>query len=44
LPSCCTTAADAGPLPLHQRLRELMQRYNINEYAASVRLHAVRGG
>jgi arsenite methyltransferase len=40
--SCCSTVADAGSHSLHDRLRELMQRYNINDYAASVRVYAVR--
>jgi SAM-dependent methyltransferase len=38
--SCCTTApADEG---LHDRLANLLQRYNINDYAASVRVFAIK--
>jgi SAM-dependent methyltransferase len=40
--SCCSTAAESSASPLHHRLAELMQRYNINDYAASVRVYAVR--
>lgn len=38
--SCCSPQpADEA---LHQRLRELLTRYNVNEYAASVRVFAVK--
>ncbi len=38
--SCCSAqASDDG---LHRRLRELLQRYNVNDYAASVRVFAVK--
>lgn len=39
---CCTPApadADAG---LHQRLAELLAQYNVNDYAASVKVFAVK--
>jgi ubiquinone/menaquinone biosynthesis C-methylase UbiE len=38
--SCCTAApADEG---LHDRLANLLQRYNVNDYAASVRVFAIK--
>ncbi len=39
--SCCSPAA-AGDADLHQRLADLLRRYNVNEYAASVRVFAVK--
>jgi hypothetical protein len=37
---CCSTKpADDG---LHRRLLELLRRYNVNDYAASVRVFAVK--
>ena len=37
---CCSTGpADDG---LHRRLLELLTRYNVNDYAASVRVFAVK--
>lgn len=38
--SSCVPAGDDEPL--HARLRELLTRYNVNEYAASVRVFAVK--
>ncbi len=38
--SCCAT----GTSELHARLCELMRRYNVNDYAASVRVYAVKTG
>ncbi len=38
--SCCAT----GTSELHARLGELMRRYNVNDYAASVRVYAVKTG
>src|SRR5262249_46028239 len=38
--SCCS--APASDDSLHQRLRDLLQRYNVNDYAASVRVFAVK--
>jgi ubiquinone/menaquinone biosynthesis C-methylase UbiE/protein-tyrosine-phosphatase len=38
--SCCSTpASDAD---LHRRLADLLQRYNVNDFAASVRVFAVK--
>jgi SAM-dependent methyltransferase len=40
--SCCSTKpADDG---LHRRLLELLRRYDVNDYAASVRVFAVKPG
>ena len=48
---CCSPAKDQGGLPvvsdccstdLHSELAELLQRYNVNDYAASVKVYAVR--
>ncbi len=36
---CCTSATDAD---LHDRLADLLRRYNVNDYAASVRILAVK--
>ncbi len=36
---CSTTPSDDG---LHRRLLELLRRYNVNDYAASVRVFAVK--
>lgn len=39
---CCSTSADKTPEALHRRLADLLKRYNVNEYAASVRVFAVK--
>ncbi len=39
-PECCS--AQAADDSLHNRLLELLRRYNVNEYAASVRVFAVK--
>jgi ubiquinone/menaquinone biosynthesis C-methylase UbiE len=39
---CCS--AQAGDDSLHRRLIELLQRYDVNEYAASVKVFAVKPG
>jgi SAM-dependent methyltransferase len=39
---CCSPGE--GPPALHARLAELLTRYDVNEYAASVRVWAVRPG
>jgi arsenite methyltransferase len=48
---CCSPAKDQGALPvvsdccsteLHSELAELLQRYNVNDYAASVKVYAVK--
>ena len=40
-PDCCSSNASGGS-DLHDTLHELMQRYNINDYAASVKVYAVK--
>ncbi|MCI0638817.1 MAG: hypothetical protein L0Y70_07065, partial [Gemmataceae bacterium] len=39
--SCCARPVLGEP-SLHQRLAELLSRYNVNEYAASVRVFALK--
>ncbi len=39
----CCSSAPAAPSAVHTDLRDLLSRYDINEYAASVRIVAVRG-
>lgn len=39
--SCCSPAASGGA-DLHRRLADLLRRYNVNEFAASVRVFAVK--
>lgn len=41
-PSACCSPVPAGSDALHNQLAELLQRYDINEYAASVRVFAVK--
>jgi arsenite methyltransferase len=38
--SCCAPAPDNGEM--HARLADLLRRYNVNDYAASVRVYAVK--
>jgi SAM-dependent methyltransferase len=38
--NCCSPASDAGRL--HARLSELLRKYDVNDYAASVRVFAVK--
>jgi SAM-dependent methyltransferase len=38
--SCCSSST--GSTDLHQRLADLLKRYNVNDYAASVRVFAVK--
>jgi len=42
--ACCPPGDSCAPVDagLHARLAELLQRYSINDYAASVRVHAVK--
>jgi SAM-dependent methyltransferase len=39
---CCGTATPASGTELHGRLADLLTKYNVNEYAASVRVFAVK--
>lgn len=41
--SCCGTQKTSTEDSARQRLRELFKRYNVNDYAASVQVFAVRG-
>src|ERR1043165_1872686 len=39
---CCSTAPESDDAPLDlQRLAEMLSRYNVNDYAASVRVYAI---
>ena len=38
--SCCGSSTPDGTL--HDRLRDLLTRYNVNDYAASVKVFAVK--
>jgi SAM-dependent methyltransferase len=40
--SCCSSAPSTASSELHNQLIELMKRYNINDYAASVKVYAVK--
>ena len=41
--ACCSgPAAEAGPADMHTRLGTLLRRYDLNDYAASVKVYAVR--
>jgi SAM-dependent methyltransferase len=39
--SCCGDGAEAG---VHRALADVLARYNVNEYAASVRVYALKAG
>jgi len=39
--SCCSSAPTNG-IAFHQRMADLLRRYNVNDYAASVRVFAVK--
>jgi arsenite methyltransferase len=39
---CCSPAAASDDADLHRRLAELLQRYNVNDYAVSVRITAYK--
>lgn len=39
---CCTPAASGSEAKLNEDLADLLRRYNVNDYAASVRVYAVR--
>jgi arsenite methyltransferase len=43
--SCCAPSTDTAPdATLHARLADLLRRYEVNDYAASVRVFAVKPG
>jgi hypothetical protein len=39
---CCTAASSEGKDRLHAQLAELLRHYDVNDYAASVRIYAVK--
>lgn len=39
--SCCSTPADAGGA-VHKQLAELLRKYDVNDYAASVKVFAIK--
>jgi arsenite methyltransferase len=41
-PGSCCSAPDSGDANLHRQLADLLRRYNVNEFAASVRVFAVK--
>ena len=41
---CCPKPADSGSGDLHKGMAQLLRRYNINDYAASVKVYAVKPG
>jgi SAM-dependent methyltransferase len=41
-PSCCSVTPLPGTSEMREQLLELMRRYNINDYAASVKVYAVK--
>jgi hypothetical protein len=40
--SSCCSSAPSGDADLHRRLADLLRRYNVNDFAASVRVYAVK--
>lgn len=40
--ACCDTAAPATDAELHSRLADLLRRYDVNDFAASVRVYALK--
>ncbi len=41
-PSCCGSEAPHEDQALHDRLKDLLKRYDVNQYAASVKVYAVK--
>lgn len=41
--ACCTPQAASGESGIHTDLADLLRRYDVNDYAASVRVFAVKG-
>lgn len=39
---CCSPSTSASTTDAHSQLRELLRRYNVNDYAASVKVYAVK--
>jgi len=40
--ACCSPGASCGSGDVHEQLVQLLQRYNVNDYAASVKVYAVK--
>jgi arsenite methyltransferase len=40
--TCCCAAPSFDDVAIHQRLADLLRRHNVNDYAASVRVYAVK--
>jgi hypothetical protein len=41
---CAPTVSNANEAELHDSLRKLLSRYNVNDYAASVKVFAIKPG
>ncbi|HET6250334.1 MAG TPA: arsenite methyltransferase [Tepidisphaeraceae bacterium] len=41
-PTCCGGASEAEPEGIHAGLTAVLQRYNVNDYAASVKVYALK--
>lgn len=39
---CCSTPTNTADQALHNRLADLLRRYDVNDYAASVRVYAIK--
>jgi SAM-dependent methyltransferase len=39
---CCSSSASAAAADFHERLKDLLSRYDVNDYAASVRVFAIK--
>jgi len=42
IPTSCCSSSSSDDANLHRRLAELLRRYNVNDYAASVRVYALK--
>jgi arsenite methyltransferase len=40
--ACCSAPSGGGELELHRRLGDLLRKYDVNDYAASIRVFAVK--
>jgi arsenite methyltransferase len=40
---CCSSSVEEGKSEIHSGLKDVLQRYNVNDYAASVKVYAVKG-
>jgi arsenite methyltransferase len=39
---CCSSSVEEGKSEIHSGLKDVLQRYNVNDYAASVKVFAVK--